>query len=60
MEKVKFCKMVVMNGKHLVQMPDGKIIPHQVKTKVIQDCENGKMAKVKVTLHCTLEESKEE
>ena len=49
-----------MNGRHLVQMPDGKIIPHQVKTKVIQDCENGKMAKVKVTLHCTLEESKEE
>jgi len=47
------------NGMHFVMLPDGKSIPHIVKTTVIDDC-NDRSAIVIIELRCNICSTKEE
>lgn len=47
------------NGMHFVMLPDGKNIPHIVKTTVTDDC-NDTCATVLIELRCNIRSTKEE
>jgi hypothetical protein len=56
----EMCKLIVVDGKHLVTDPNGNILSHQFKTVVVQDIDEAYkgIALIRLTMWVKLEDTK--